>query len=146
MDDDRFDLERFVAAQDTVIDQALGELQAGRKRGHWMWFVFPQLRGLGGSPTARRFAIVSLSEAEAYLAHPVLAPRLRACTEAVLASPAPSLAALFGSPDDLKFRSSMTLFAIAEPNDRGVFAQALEQRCEGRPDSRTHSLLGLDAG
>src|SRR5882724_3520289 len=110
---DPFDLERFVKAQAPVFGAALDELKAGHKRTHWMWFVFPQLRGLGHSTMAEIYGIASLDEARAYLAHPVLGPRLRQCTEAVLAVADRSLHAIFGSPDDAKFRSSMTLFAEA---------------------------------
>ncbi len=110
-EDDRFDLERFVKAQAPVFETVLGELRAGRKRTHWMWFIFPQLRGLGHSPTAQFYGISSVDEARAYLAHGVLGSRLDQCTRIVLTSEAPSLHALFGSPDDLKFRSCMTLFA-----------------------------------
>jgi uncharacterized protein (DUF1810 family) len=101
---DPFDLERFVTAQEPVFGRVLGELQAGRKRSHWMWFVFPQLRGLGRSPMADRYGIGSLAEARAYLAHPVLGPRLDLCARTVLESEAASLHAIFGSPDDMKFR------------------------------------------
>ncbi len=134
------DLTRFVEAQAPVHETALGELRAGRKRSHWMWFVFPQLAGLGMSPTARFYGIAGLGEARAYLAHPVLGLRLLACTRAVLGVEDRSLHAIFGSPDDLKFRSSMTLFdrAGGEP----AFREALERYCEGRPDPRTLELLG----
>jgi uncharacterized protein (DUF1810 family) len=138
---DRFDLERFVTAQAPVFDQVLAELQAGRKRSHWMWFVFPQLRGLGSSSMATFYGIGSLAEAQAYLAHPVLGQRLRRCTEAVLAIEDRSLHDIFGAPDDLKFRSSMTLFALAEDSERSPFREALERRCEGKMDERTRALL-----
>src|SRR5205085_12278134 len=111
MADDAFDLERFVSAQEGVIEIAQAELRAGAKRSHWMWFVFPQLRGLGRSPTAQFYGLSGLAEARAYLTHPLLGPRLSASVQAVMDSPAVSLAALFGAPDDLKFVSSMTLFA-----------------------------------
>jgi uncharacterized protein (DUF1810 family) len=107
-----------------------------------MWFVVPQLRGLGTSPMAERYGIASLAEARAYLAHPVLGPRLIACTEAVLAHARLSLNAIFGSPDDMKFRSSMTLFARAARDDNGVFEEALDQFCEGRRCPRTVEMLG----
>src|SRR3954471_17863724 len=110
-DADPFDLERFVTAQAPVFTAALNELKAGRKRSHWMWFIFPQMRGLGHSPTAQFYGISSIDEARAYLAHRGLGSRLDQCTKIVRASEAPSLQALFGSPDDLKFRSCMTLFA-----------------------------------
>src|SRR3954469_15042477 len=112
-DADPFDLERFVTAQAPIFSAALDELKAGRKRSHWMWFIFPQLRGPGRSPTAEFYGLGSLDEACAYLAHPVLGPRLTLCTEARLAVQGRCLHAIFGSPDDLKFCSSMTLFALA---------------------------------
>ena len=111
--EDPFRLDRFVAAQASAHDDALAELSAGHKRSHWMWFVFPQAQGLGHSTTARFYAIGSIDEARAYLAHPVLGLRLLAATEAATMAPASSLPALFGSPDDMKFISSMTLFAMA---------------------------------
>ncbi len=122
---DDFDLRRFAAAQDasdgagSVYDRALNELRAGRKRSHWMWFVFPQLAGLGSSPMARTYAIASRAEAAAYLAHPLLGPRLRASIAAVLAVEGRSAHEIFGSPDDLKFRSCLTLFvhAAEDPAD-----------------------------
>src|SRR5687767_9548059 len=110
---DPFDLQRFADAQASIYDTALAELEAGRKRSHWMWFVFPQAAGLGHSPTAQFYAIRSLDEARAYLAHPVLGPRLVRCAEAVATSSAPSLEALLGPVDALKFVSSMTLFRLA---------------------------------
>ena len=122
-----------------MFDTALAELKAGRKRTHWMWFVFPQLRGLGQSSTARFFGIDLLEEARAYHAHPVLGPRLARCTEAVIACDAASLHAIFGSPDDLKFRSSMTLFEAATSDSR--FAEALERWCAGERDPATVRLL-----
>ena len=113
---DPFDLERFVTVQEPVFERVLGELRAGRKRSHWMWFVFPQLRGLGRSPMANRYGIGSLAEARAHLAHPVLGPRLDLCIRTVLESEAASLHAIFGSPDDMKFRSCAT--TPAEPERR----------------------------
>lgn len=139
MSGDPFDLARFVSAQAGVFDRALEELRAGRKRTHWMWFVFPQLRGLGHSSMAQVYGVCALDEATAYLQHPVLGPRLEAAVSAVQASPATSLNALFGSPDDLKFRSSMTLFATAGPE--GPFGAALDRWCGGEPDYRTVELL-----
>ena len=139
---DRFDLERFVTAQAPIFTAALDEVKAGQKRSHWMWFIFPQLRGLGHSSTAQFFGISSLDEARAYLAHPVLGPRLILCTETVLAVEGRSLPAIFGSPDDLKFCSSMTLFALAAGEDQSVFRQALARYCEGRMDERTVALCG----
>jgi uncharacterized protein (DUF1810 family) len=136
-----FDLERFVTAQSGVFDAALGELKAGRKRTHWMWFVFPQLKDLGRSPTAQFYGLSGLGEARAYLGHPVLGERLRTCAEAVTNTPAGSLHALFGSPDELKFVSSMTLFALAEGGEGGVFQRALERWTGGRRDEATLRLL-----
>jgi uncharacterized protein (DUF1810 family) len=138
---DPFDLQRFVDAQAGVIDHAMAELKAGRKQSHWMWFVFPQLKGLGRSPTALHYGIASLEEARAYLAHPVLGPRLEAAAQAALGADAPSLHALFGAPDDLKFVSSMTLFARAAGADGGVFRQALDRWAGGREDPATLALL-----
>src|SRR3954447_17701261 len=123
---DSFDLERFVTAQAPVFSAVLDELKAGRKRSHWMWFVFPQLRGLGHSPTAEFYGLRSLDEARAYLAHPVLGPRLILCTETVLAVEGRSLQAIFGSPDDLKFCSSMTVFTLAAGEVGSVFERALD--------------------
>src|SRR3954462_12945853 len=139
-DADRYNLDRFVTAQAPVFTAALDELEAGRKRSHWIWFIFPQLRGLGHSSTAQFYGISSLEEARAYLAHPVLGPRLRRCTETVLAVEGRSLHAIFGSPDDLKFCSSMTLFALAAGEDESVFRQALDHSYEGRMDERTVTL------
>jgi uncharacterized protein (DUF1810 family) len=139
-DSDPFDLERFVAAQANVIERVRDELQWGRKQSHWMWFVFPQLAGLGFSPMAQRYAIASLAEARAYLAHPVLGTRLRECTELVLAIDGKSAHDIFGAPDDLKFRSCLTLFAEAAP-DEIVFNVALEKYFEGAKDPRTLALL-----
>src|SRR5690348_18193089 len=113
---DPFELERFAAAQANVIARVKDELRAGRKQSHWMWFVFPQLAGLGFSPMAQRYAIASLAEARAYLAHTLLGARLRECTELVLAIHGKSAHDIFGSPDDLKFRSCLTLFAEAVPD------------------------------
>ena len=134
-----FDLDRFVTAQAPIYEAALKELSAGRKQSHWMWFVFPQLRGLGLSPTADRYGLASLEEAKAYVGHPTLGPRLEAAVGALSSSPSRSLQAVFGSPDDLKFRSSMTLFAQAAPE--GPFWTALHRWCEGRADERTLGLL-----
>src|ERR1051325_5916405 len=112
---DPYDLQRFVDAQDRVYTRVVAELRAGRKTSHWMWFIFPQIAGLGSSPMAQRYAIGSLDEAKAYLAHPVLGDRLRACTAAVNGVTARSAHAIFGSPDDVKVRSSMGLFTRAAP-------------------------------
>ncbi|UYY58771.1 DUF1810 domain-containing protein [Sphingomonas sp. S2-65] len=132
-------LERFIEAQAGVYPAALGELRAGRKRSHWMWFVFPQLAGLGRSETARFYALRSAEEARLYWAHPLLGSRLREATGAAIGSGVPA-EALFGYPDDLKFRSCMTLFAHAVP-DEGLFMDALDRLCDGRSDAATIELL-----
>ena len=137
---DRFDLERFVKAQARVYAHVVAELRGGRKRSHWMWFIFPQLRGLGVSPTAQFYGIGSAEEARAYLVHPVLGPRLIECTETVLGVPGTTLHEIFGSPDALKFRSCMTLFARIAP-ERDVFRRALEKYCGEQEDDRTVALL-----
>ena len=131
------DLERFVRAQDEhrTYTQAVAELRAGRKTSHWMWFVFPQIAGLGSSPTARRYAIADLAEARAYLAHPVLGPRLRECAEIVAGHRDKSAEQIFGGIDAMKLRSSMTLFAAADPS-QPTFAAVLEQFFAG-PDPET---------
>ncbi|HJW40897.1 MAG TPA: DUF1810 domain-containing protein [Rhizomicrobium sp.] len=136
--DGEFDLQRFVTAQDGVMANVRAELAAGHKRSHWMWFVFPQVAGLGFSAMAQRYAISSVAEARAYLAHPVLGPRLRECTELVLGVEGRDARAIFGSPDDLKFRSSMTLFAHegAEP-----CRLALDKFFAGESDVRTLSIV-----
>ena len=138
----RADLERFVTAQDELgtYDQALDELRAGRKRSHWMWFVFPQVAGLGRSPTAQHYAISGLGEARAYLAHDVLGPRLRACAQAVTALGTRDPVAVLGPIDAMKLRSSMTLFARAAP-DEPVFAAVLEQYFDGERDPETERRL-----
>ncbi len=135
----QFDLERFVQAQDPIMERVQQELRAGQKRSHWMWFVFPQIAGLGHSATARFYAIGSRAEAVAYAAHPVLGPRLLRCTGLVTALQGRSAHQVFGSPDDLKFHSSMTLFdaTSGEP----VFAAALAHYFAGQPDSATLDLL-----
>jgi len=139
---DRFDLKRFVTAQDAVFDAVLKELEAARKQTHWMWFIFPQLRGLGSSPTAQLYGIGSLEEARAYLGDPLLGPRLILCTRTVLESQGRSLFQIFGSPDDLKFRSSMTLFeAAATPEGDCVFGTALDRLCAAERDERTLRLI-----
>jgi len=121
---DPYDLKRFLDAQDPVYERVCGELRKGRKESHWIWFIFPQLRGLGSSQTAARFGISSRQEAEAYLEHPVLGPRLRECTSLVNLIEGRSIDQIFGYPDDLKFRSCMTLFAEADATP-GVFTEAL---------------------
>jgi uncharacterized protein (DUF1810 family) len=137
---DPHDLERFVEAQNPVIEQVKQELRAGRKRTHWMWYVFPQIAGLGRSEMSRRYAISSREEATAYLAHPTLGPRLHECTAIVNGVEDRSANDIFGSPDDLKFRSSMTLFdAVADGPT--PFATALDRYYDGEPDPKTLELL-----
>ena len=136
-----FDLERFVAAQDGVFDGALAELRAGRKTGHWIWFVFPQVAGLGRSEMSRIYAIGSLAEARAYLAHPVLGPRLRESVAAVLATRGRSADQMLGSIDAVKLRSSMTLFLRADP-DEPAFRAVIDRFYGGRPDAATDAILG----
>jgi len=141
----RSDIDRFVAAQDSggTYAAALRELRAGRKTSHWMWFVFPQLAGVGRSSTAQAYAIGSLGEARDYLSHPVLGPRLRECVAALLTHSDRSAETVLGGIDALKLRSSMTLFARAAPEER-VFQQVLDAFYGGEPDLRTDELLGLD--
>ena len=141
MDDDPFDQQRFASAQASTFDTALDELRAGRKQSHWMWFIFPQPRGLGRSSTAQFYGIASLDEARTYLAHPLLGARLRLATEAVLAIKDRSLAQIFGSPDDMKFQSSMTLFALASGPGASPFQQALDRWCGGKLDGNSVALL-----
>ena len=133
-------LERFTAAQENIYEQVLGELSAGRKRSHWMWFIFPQIAGLGSSAMARHYAIASLDEARAYLAHPLLGARLRACSALVLAVQGATVHGIFGAPDNLKFHSSMTLFAQAAP-DETLFRACLDKYFGGVPDQATLDLL-----
>ena len=137
---DPFDLARFVEAQAPLVEQVRSELRTGRKRGHWMWFVFPQMRGLGFSETSRYYAIASREEAAAYLKHPLLGPRLIDSTRLVLAGPRRTSEEIFGEIDSLKFRSSLTLFAavtLREP----VFQEALQRFFAGQPDPATLDLL-----
>jgi uncharacterized protein (DUF1810 family) len=138
--EDPYDLQRFVAAQAPVYDEVRAELRRGRKTSHWMWFIFPQIAGLGHSLMAQRYAIASLNEARAYLAHPLLGPRLRECAALVTAVEARPLRAILGAPDDLKFHSSMTLFARASDNDP-VFAAALGKYFAATPDPETLKIL-----
>ena len=138
--DDPYDLQRFVTAQNPVYEQVCAELRNGRKESHWIWFIFPQLRGLGHSPVAKTFGIASREEAEAYLQHPVLGPRLRECTRFVNAVKRRSVNQIFGYPDDLKFRSSMTLFGNVTP-DNQIFKDALEKYFGGEPDRLTLERL-----
>ena len=136
------DLSRFIEAQAGDYETALAEIRAGRKESHWMWYIFPQIDGLGFSPTARHYAIRDLDEARAYLAHPVLGPRLVAICEALLALPDTDAEPIFGWPDVLKLRSSMTLFAAARP-EQPVFDRVLAKFYGGEPDRRTLEILGL---
>lgn len=140
---DNFDLDRFIHAQHPVMVQVRKELAAGRKMTHWMWFVFPQLAGLGSSPRAQLYGIVSLEEAQAYLAHPVLGHRLEECTELVNRIDGRTAHEIFGSPDDMKFHSSMTLFSQADPRAE-VFRAALDKYFDHGKDRRTLELLGLE--
>jgi uncharacterized protein (DUF1810 family) len=137
---DRFDLQRFVDAQARVYADVLDELRAGRKRSHWIWFIFPQVDGLGSSPTTARYAISSLEEARAYLRHDVLGPRLHECTRLVNAVQGRSIGEIFGSPDDLKVRSSMTLFARAT-QDNEDFVELLARYYGGEEDPLTWERL-----
>jgi uncharacterized protein (DUF1810 family) len=143
MNDDRYDLQRFLAAQQPLYARACAELAAGCKQTHWMWFIFPQLRGLGMSHTARRFGIASLEEARAYLAHPTLGARLRECTMLVNRIEHRPVEAIFGYPDDLKLRSSMTLFAHAAGDGGALFREVLQRYFAGEADPATNRLLGL---
>lgn len=138
--DDPHDLHRFVQAQEGVYARALEEIRRGRKTSHWMWFVFPQLRGLGSSLTARLYGLSGLEEARAYLAHPVLGPRLRDCAQAAAELAGRTAREVFGSPDDLKLRSSLTLFAAADPGEL-LFRRALDALCGGERDPATLRLL-----
>jgi len=142
---DVHDLERFVRAQRDDYAQALAEIRSGRKRSHWMWYVFPQFEGLGFSPTSQRYAIKSLDEAAAYLRHPVLGPRLSECAEAVLAVDGRSASEIFGSPDDVKLRSSATLFACVSPAG-SVFERLLAKYFRGERDEATLRLVGRESG
>ena len=138
--DDQFDLQRFVDAQAAIYPQALAEIRAGRKQSHWMWFIFPQIDGLGTSPTARRYAIKSKAEAAAYLAHPLLGARIVECAEAALAVDGRSATEIFGVPDDMKLRSSATLFAAAAAPG-SVFQRVVDKYFAGEWDQRTLQLL-----
>ena len=147
MTEDQYNLERFVTAQDgrvagdaTAYETAAAELRAGRKRTHWTWFVFPQIAGLGSSDMAVRYALGGWDETRAYLAHPVLSARLQECCEAMLSAESDSATAILGTPDDLKLRSSMTLFAAC--SDDPIFQQVLDRFFDGMIDQRTIELLG----
>jgi len=137
---DPYGLDRFVQAQAADYEQALSEIRGGRKRSHWMWYIFPQYEGLGTSPTSRRYAIRSLAEASAYLSHPVLGPRLLDCAEAAIGLEAESAFQVFGSPDDMKLQSSATLFAGVSPPG-SVFARLLDKYFRGQRDDNTLRLL-----
>ena len=137
---DPHNLQRFVDAQAPVFEQVLAELRAGRKRTHWMWFIFPQVAGLGTSPMAQRYAIFGHNEAEAYLQHPILGPRLLQCTQLVNQVSNRTMDEIFGYPDDLKFRSSITLFSAVDPTE-AVFRAALDKYFAGQPDTSTLALL-----
>ncbi len=134
-----FDLDRFVAAQDPLYSHVVAELAAGRKQSHWMWFIFPQVAGLGFSAMAQRYAIRSRAEAEAYLAHPILGSRLLECTRLVLEVNGKTIHAILGSPDDVKFRSSMTLFDAV--SNQPIFAQAIDKYYGGEKDQATLDIL-----
>jgi uncharacterized protein (DUF1810 family) len=143
--DDPHNLDRFLRAQADAYAQALGELRRGRKASHWIWFIFPQVAGLGSSPTSRLYAIATLDEARAYAAHPMLGPRLIECATAMLSHQGLTARDILGTPDDLKFRSSMTLFAAALPEE-ALFADALERFFGGAGDPLTLAKLGLGSG
>jgi uncharacterized protein (DUF1810 family) len=139
--DDPFDLNRFISAQAEIYERVLSELRSGRKRSHWMWYIFPQIEGLGQSSTTRYYSIKSLEEARAYLDHPVLGPRLVQCAEAVLAIEGRMVSDIFGYPDDMKLKSSMTLFSsVAGPDS--VFFSVLDKYFQGERDMHTVQLLG----
>ena len=138
---DPYDLARFVLAQGRDYEQAISEIRSGRKRSHWMWYIFPQFEGLGFSPTSKQYAIKSIAEAEAFLRHPVLGPRLLESAQAAVSIEGRSALEVFGSPDDMKLRSCATLFASVSPH-RSVFEQLLERYFGGEPDDRTLRLLG----
>lgn len=141
--EDPFDLNRFVAAQERVYHDVLDELGRGRKTGHWIWYIFPQIKGLGRSATSRRFSISSIDEAKAYLEHPILGPRLRECTQLVIDGEGRTAEQIFGYPDYLKFRSCMTLYGHADPDDP-VFIDALAKYFAGEPDPLTIEALESD--
>ena len=138
---DPYDLTRFVLGQELNYEDALSEIRNGRKRSHWMWYIFPQYQGLGSSSTSRRYAIKSIAEASAYLQHPILGPRLLECAEAALGVTGRSAHELFGSPDDMKLQSCATLFASVSPPG-SVFERLLQKYFEGTRDEKTLSLLG----
>jgi uncharacterized protein (DUF1810 family) len=137
---DPYDLKRFIDAQNSTFEQVCAELRSGQKQGHWMWFIFPQLKGLGHSQMAIKFALSSRNEAEAYLKHAVLGPRLKECTQLVILIEGRSINQIFGYPDDSKFRSSMTLFASTTSENK-IFKDALQRYFSGEPDHLTVELL-----
>jgi uncharacterized protein (DUF1810 family) len=137
---DPYDLSRFQQAQEGIYEQALSEIESGRKRSHWMWYIFPQIDGLAFSSTSQRYSIKSLDEARAYLDHPILGPRLRECAEAVIRVEGRTAGEIFGSPDDLKLRSCATLFACVSP-PASVFDRLLTKYYQGRRDDKTLHLL-----
>ncbi len=141
---DPFNLARFVVAQEGMFEAALAELRRARKRSHWMWFIFPQVGGLGSSATSREYAIRSLEEVRAYLRHPVLGPRLLDCCRAILSVQGKSASEIMGYPDDLKLRSSMTLFVLADDSHQ-EFRQVIDRHFQGHPDERTLELLNLQS-
>lgn len=143
MTSDPYNLKRFLGAQATIYEKALAELKAGQKRSHWMWYIFPQYKGLGFSSMSQKYAIKSLDEARAYLNHPILGDRLLECTTTVLGITGRSAHQIFGSPDDLKLRSCATLFAIVSPAD-SLFVQLLDRFYDGQKDTKTLQLLGLE--
>jgi uncharacterized protein (DUF1810 family) len=138
--DDTFGLSRFISAQDSIYDRVVEELKSGRKKSHWMWYIFPQIDGLGYSATSKHYAIKSMEEAQAYLNHPVLGSRLLECADAVLAVEGRSASDIFGYPDDVKLKSSMTLFAtVADP--KSVFVRVLDKYFQGKRDVKTLQIL-----
>jgi len=138
---DPHQLIRFVQAQEGEYDRALGEIESGRKRSHWMWYIFPQFDGLGFSSTSKFYSIKSIAEAKAYLSHPILGPRLLECTESALAVSGRTASEIFGSPDDMKLKSCATLFATISPTD-SVFHKLLDKYFQGQRDDKTLQLLG----
>ena len=143
-EDDPYDLSRFLRAQEVDYEQVVSEIRSGRKRSHWMWYVFPQIDGLGFSSLSHRYSIKRLAEARAYLAHPVLGSRLLECAEAVVSLEGRSATEVFGSPDDLKLKSCATLFACVSPPG-SVFDRVLGKYYQGRRDGKTLQLLGIDS-
>ncbi len=139
--DDPYNLQRFVIAQQPAYENVLAELRAGFKQSHWMWFIFPQIQGLGHSDLARKFAISTLGEADAYLSHTVLGPRLRECSHLVLEVEGRAIEKIFGHPDDMKFHSSMTLFSETKEENE-IFKQCLQKYFAGKKDTRTLAQLG----